>query len=732
MLVRELRECMIGATSLDVWERLRRCAATLSCVWDGKAKDGRQPAPSSWNKERANLFRWTGAPDIAIPLADLLVRWQVRLRQSVWNRGDARIAPQRFAVGKNVDPSAEAGMASVWQMVMDFFLYLGQFEFSYEFEHFNRVVETFGYSVLLADWRKAKRLHTRHMTLQQIVDARVRQMLVENGSDGQGVDMDAITQQVQAMMDALLMDTSVSAAEFASLPMLADPEMPASEGEQVMKQLRASPDKPAEYFVPKDEGGQPVLRSFIPWVQCVHSHDMSGTGNCALFGYPEYYTESEVRAAALAEGWDKKATKEMLEKHKNQLFYELFAPMGVTVPDWALNGTGIGFTPDKTVLEKIPHWMVFRVWRKITNKQGMPTVYRGVLHHCMSEKMLLWEATDLTEIPIIVDTSERVNRVLIARGVPDVIISHQNGIKDITDGEAARGQLGSNPPFLRAAGSWIGMKPGLELNGDALKRGMAENLNTFIKVPEVDQGALKISAELERWAKEYYCYAQTTDPDDKRLYMEDLTFKSLRVMCRTLLTLWWQIQDNVTEVSASHIAGRPVKLNVTDRDQLRGQADVHVGFHVDGLMQDKADGFFDILIKLMQADRVGVVDWAEAVQMAVQMRAPAYARRLLKTPEQAVQDVVKDQHARMAQIGQGVPVTYDEHCINPPQRMEEMQKWLSVPDNAPKTQTAAELVQKEFEYLQFQMQQQTENPTTGRTGVKPNDMKEMTQLQPAA
>jgi hypothetical protein len=57
-----------------------------------------------------------------------------------------------------------------------------------------------------------------------------------------------------------------------------------------------------------------------------------------------------------------------------------------------------------------------------------------------------------------------------------------------------------------------------------------------------------------------------------------------------------------------------------------------------------------------------------------------------------------------------------------------MEQWMQVPGNLQRAQAdpvAAPLLQKEMQYLQFQNQQQTKNPTIGRTGVTPNEPTEM-------
>lgn len=86
--------------------------------------------------------------------------------------------------------------------------------------------------------------------------------------------------------------------------------------------------------------------------------------------------------------------------------------------------------------------------------------------------------------------------------------------------------------------------------------------------------------------------------------------------------------------------------------------------------------------------------------------------------------VIDDQEMRIAKVMAGVPVRYDDRVSNPQLRMQVLQQWASMPGNvqrAASDPTVAEMMQKEYDMLQFQDEQQSVNPVTGRTGVKPNE-----------
>ena len=89
-------------------------------------------------------------------------------------------------------------------------------------------------------------------------------------------------------------------------------------------------------------------------------------------------------------------------------------------------------------------------------------VYKAVVNPNMTDKFLLWEPTDLEQLPFLVDTSEPVTYAMQAMGVADVVKDKQNFIKDRMDEEGARGQLGSNPPLQRTQDQNMKIHPGFQ------------------------------------------------------------------------------------------------------------------------------------------------------------------------------------------------------------------------------------------------------------------------------
>lgn len=726
-IIDELRQAVTAATASGVFERLLRCYHTRRCWRDGQSPDGRLT-----NDDAAlPMFRWKGAPDLRMPLADKFVRWLAMLRMSVFNRGDARIGPRQAQEGMK---SSE--VAAVWQDTMDYFDAVQEWPMAKAYGLFSTCVEEFGHAFMLATWRKKQRTEKKLISIQQLTDHLM--MMAEEALYAQasaelpeGEEFDPATMMTPEMQQALVIQVSAelqTMLAMASRPtaqqiekmQAMDPRMAEAEAVAVLRALRARPAKPAEYYVAKDDGGVPMAEGLIPWVNCLYSHDLTVAepGKSDFFAVPRFPSEARVRAQAAVEGWNKKAVDTLLKDHKNK-FWDTIT-QGLKVPGWGMMGSGIGGEVDRMALEKVPRFLVVEVWRRVTNRYGMPRIIRAVINPHMTDVMLHYETTDLTELPIVCDAAEEVTYAIDARGVPDIVIDKQNFVIDTINSEGARGQLGSNPPLLRSAGQNVGVKPGIELY--AKRSGQSYEGSKFMEVPVVDQGSLKVMELVEQALEKYYFRSTDTPPEDAKIFRESVMFASRRGLVLLRRKIWEQVQEHIENVQASMINGRDVQLNA-NRDQLAGEADISIGLHLDGFDKDGADKFIERMGKMIQSDRAGVIDWAEATNIMAQLAAPTYARRLVQTKEAASAKIIDDQEMRIAKMSAGVPVRYEERVSNPQLRKQVLEQWSQMPGNVERAQSDplfAEMLNKEAEQLAFQEQQQVDNPMIGRTGVKPN------------
>jgi hypothetical protein len=723
-LIDEIREAILSASARDVWTKLTFCHQTRRCLWEGKPEchDGRLTEDESTEQ----VWRWKGAPNISVPLCDKIVRWLMLMRAEVVNSGDVRIGPRRAAV-----PEQGEDLSQTWQDTLDYFIDVQESHLSYQSELFGVCVEEFGYGVQLVEVEKKFRNELRKMDLQTITDALVEQRqneLLAAAQDAAGdmpvdpalvLTADAqqrIATEVQTTLEMMLAMGGKPTPDHLALITAADSRISDKEAAKVLQQLREEPDEQAEYTAPKDDGCLFKLKTLVPWVNCIHPGTLTGEGKTDMIAEVCYLNETQLREKALAEEWEKTALEEMITNQKNRFFTEL--NLGVDLPGWGLNGMGIGLTVSSDGLTKFPHWLVIYVYRKVTNKKGLPMVYRGALNPHM-EEMLFWEMTDLKELPIVVDTSEPVRFAMDARGVGQVIADKQNFVKDSLDNEGARSQLGSNPPFMRTNNTHVGIKPGKEMFGG--RSGQSYVGSQFLQVPNVDQGTLNLMDRIEKQVDDYYFRSATTDPEDKRAFRKWKMMRAKRCYSEQLRLIWEQMHERIDALQVSMINGRPVQLD-TNRDQLRGEASISIGVHLDGLSEDAADKFVKVLVQLMQADRGGVIDWAEGTQIAAQLLSPTFARRLVMTSQAAAGKIKDDQETRIAKIMAGVPLDYPEKPSNPQMRMQVLQQWAQKPTNVARASAdpvVAELMQKEQEYLQFAIQQMS-NAVTGRTGVEAN------------
>jgi hypothetical protein len=741
-LIDECKEAITAASAMGVFTRLLNCHETKNCQWATKQGDGRLGEKD----ESMPVFRWKGAPDLGVPLCGKIIRWLALIRMSVFNRGTLNIGPRKAAAPGEGGGDA-TGLAAIWQHTCDYFMAISDWTMAKAFKQFSTCVEELGYGVLLADWLPNWRSEKVPVTTQQ-----VSEVLIEKAREIalQQMQVDAETNGLQFDPEAPLPDTVDAAAVSSALVELEmllasgeitpyhesiiqalDERITAAEARRVIADLRdAANEGKSHYFAKRAEGGMWDVSAPTPWVDFLHPYDMRGDGRCDWIARPVYLSEAQLRARAATEKWNKASLKKLFDNQKNRFWTEL--SWGYNA-DWALNGVGIGMVFDMQAMEKMPRWLVVEMWRVVTNKEGLPRIAKAIFNpHMGEDKLLKWQATDLEKLPIIVDTAEPCTYAMMAKGAADIIRDKQNFVKDGLDSEGARGQLGSNPPLLRTVGQHVDMLPGRQLY--AKRTGTNFEGSQFMEVPGVDAGHLRVVEKVEQLVEQFYFRSTDTPESDRAMFEEDKRYESLRCYRELMRLLWVLAQENVERLQISRINGVDVDLDAK-RDQLQGEADIHIGVHLDGYSKDAAEKFVKVYTQLSQGDRFGALDAAEGMNIATQLLAPTYARRLVMSTEKASGRVVDEQEQRIAKIMAGVPVTYAPRISNPGLRLQVMDQWMQVPGNLQRAQAdpvAMPLLQKEMQYLQFQNEQQTKNPTIGRTGVTPNEPTEMGTPTPAA
>jgi hypothetical protein len=735
ILIEEMKEHILAASSEDVYAKLEHCHNVRRCQWAGKPAfgDGRQ---ADGKDGEGNAWRWKGAPILSVPTADRHVRWHTLIESTVDDMGDMRIQPRRAAAA----PTGGEDLAEVWQNTLEYFLDEGDRHQSYQSKLFDTCKWELGYALQLVEVEKTMRNELRTMNVQQLTDALVKRAQDElmqqamEAADGAEIDprevitaevMQTITESIAIDIETLLASAGKPTPWALEIVAAVDERISDKEAAKVLSQLRDDPTAEAEYVSPKEDGCVVKLETLVPWVNCIHPNTMDGECRTDAIYIPRYKNETQLREHAMRRKWDAGTLQTLIESHKNQFFAELCTSIGATLPGWGLNGMGIGLIVSTEALNKFPHWMFVEVYRRITDKFGRPMVYRGAFHPNMPDKMLEWSMTDLTELPILGDTSEPVGRAMEARGVPQIVVDKQNFVKDSLDNEGARSQLGSNRPLLRTSGVHAGISPGKELF--AKRSGNSFEGSQFMDVPDVDMGTLKLIEIVDKLVDDYYFNSATTSPEDKRAYRQSLMMNAKRLRVARLRLMWTLLQEKIDRVQASSINGRAVNLDAR-RDQLQGAAAISIGVHVDGLSQDAAEKFIKVWQMMLQNDRGGTLDYVEGMNMIMRLFAPAYAPRLIMSRAAASGRIVDEQQQRITKIMAGIPLEYPEKPSAPEMRLQVLQQWQSIPDNMMKLQSdrvAAFLMQKEQEWLRFQNQQQNVNAVTGRTGVTANTAEEM-------
>lgn len=709
MMLAEIRDALNEAQNTGLFDRLRMAHQTRRCWWENQQSDGTVPAQAD-----KTYLPWKGAIAHRVPLAHLIVSELTMLQMTVLNRGDVEVKPRQSA--------EDLDKAGIWTLVFNYYLECQMPAALLTLkEHLRKNLRLLfdaknelGYAMTSIRWRKRRAQVERKLTVEDLLKAAQQQEMERVLSElPEGTQL--APDQEEGIVEAarLLVETALSNPDDTPLVDLVrrvDEDVVEAEARKAGRALRSANE--TTYFSVEDAGGIPEVTTLIPWLNCGHTLDLSEDGKGSAFFVREVYTLATLRARAEEEEWPA-AFLAAVEAGPNTSLFQ--TSQNWDDGKWIMNGTSMLMELGKAAGD-MKYFEIIRRVGKAVSKTGLETIYETVLFHGCEEHVgrHIALSKESHELMFVTHAFEPTLHAWLSRGVPEILLTLQKGLKKLYDAETCRAELGSVPPLqVNSDNSHVRPMPGMVMTNK-------QRDNMFLRTPESDGGAYRLRQELKQWADELFYRGQGVDPELKRAFREDLAAEALCTLSQVYRGMWKLIQRHTDMVRASRVAGQPVNLKA-DKQDLQGDADVSIAFNIGVLSDEMASKFLDFGTKVMTSDRSGAMDAFEFVRTAWQMFDPSAARRLIRQREATTGAEIKEAQMLIANMTAGQPVQVPDN-INYELWEQVLLDWWGNPETQQMVAARPMLqqqVQEVWRAVQFQREQKTTNVQWGRTGQAP-------------
>lgn len=729
-LIEWVKGDIMDGFSMGQYTKMLRAQRTRSCWWEGKQVEG-SAGNLPYGTRQAQP--WPGAVDHEVRVVDQRCNEEVDLAMMTWYRSEKIIRP-RDAMNDDQVMRAEA-----WRHGLEFYLDATKKTLQSALELFANSISEFGQAVWYEGWEDRWRKGRKTMKWDDITTAMTQKALQDASAANPGAQMsDEEMQMIQegtSAMAELMRQAPDLDAEFQQQITGLDPLISTAEAKKVISGLRKG-EMAVDYFAPVSVTPMPTHRCFIPGVDCFYPMLSRADGQVPRMAFIEWKSEAQIRTESEQDGWDKSFTEELLTKQRGQSFdLQAWGAQGTFT--WELNGFDMGMQYNSQALNNAGLYQMITVWWWGVSDDGLPAPYRTLLHPNITTAVAKQDCDPYGhgQMPWTLKTRDHKRSLAISsRGVPDEMLTNQLGRKKLEDAMISQTELRSNPPRLETSdGGGDGMRPGAILAvSNRFLTGQGGGPR-FMEVPDISSGSIRMLEWLKSEEDSYYLKGKDADPEAKRARMVRSIGRWCSIYEEIIMLMALNMQHGVTEIQLGSVAGTEVNWTIRGED-LQGELDVVVRCDEGSIDPDLAMKKLEMLSKFgIQLDRTGQMPWEKVFRQAMQMIWPDMASSI---PSRAVATdrIRSDQKQRISQIASGQPLEYSQQADAPDQRKQVMDEWTRYPVNQQKIMQdpmMQEQVQREYDWMNFAVQQQQVNPQTGRTGVTP-EMKTAPPQQPQA
>ncbi len=704
--------------SMGQYNKMLRAQRTRSCWWEGKQAEG-TAASLPYGTRQAQP--WPGAVDHEVRVVDQRCNEEVDLAMMTWYRSEKIIRP-RDAMNDEQVRRAEA-----WRHGLEFYLDATKNSLQSALELFANAISEFGQAVWYEGWEDRWRRGRKSMKWDDVTTAMTQKALQDAAAmnpEAQISDeeMQMIHEGTVAMAELMRQSPDLD-PEFQKQIMGLDPLISTAEARKVISGFRKG-ESSVDYFAPVPVTPMPTHRCFIPGVDCFYPMLSRSGGQVPRMAFIEWKTEAQIRTESEQDGWDKDFTEELLKTQRG-LSFDLQAWGAQGTFTWELNGFDMGMQYNAQALNNAGLYQMITMWWWGVGDDGLPAPYRTLLHPNITTSVAKQDCDPYKhgQMPWTLKTRDHKRSLAISsRGVPDEMLTNQLGRKKLEDAMISQTELRSNPPRLETSdGGGDGMRPGAILAvSNRFLTGQGGGPR-FMDVPDISGGSIRMLEWLKQEEDSYYLKGEHADPEAKRARMVRAIGRWCSIYEEIIMLMALNMQHGVTEIQLGSVAGAEVNWTIQGED-LQGELDVVVRCDEGSIDPDLAMKKLEMLSKFgIQLDRTGQMPWEKVFRQAMQMIWPDMASSI---PSRAVAtDRIKsDEKQRISQMASGQPLEYQQQADAPDIRKQVMDEWTQYPVNQQRIMgdpMLQEQVQREYEWLNFAVQQQQVNPQTGRTGVSP-------------
>jgi hypothetical protein len=694
---------------------------TRYCYWQGQSPDLKKYTARN---RGVDVIPWEGATDSRIRLVDQYINEDVDALCLSFDQATPEAKPVA------VDDVARAKRTSQFLR----WLWSSQLEdIDAEAEILANGSLEDGIAYVGVTWDRKVDLAEELMTLEGILNASQRaQMQLQQGAQDLQLEMMAILPEL--IMDPERDDETVELVKAvykqqASLvPGLYESEIPEPNTSDIRKGITELREKGETTFaVPRLVSSKPRVTALRDRIDLFLPDDVQRIQDARRIYRREFVSAEELDNRKIAMGYNEKWVEEVKERAKGKSTLSTSDGTEDRGTSGSVDSRRIAGRPYLDIEEL---YEVVHCYERRSNEKGVPGIYCTIFSpHVTSEngREDLFAHSELLNYehglyPFVEFPRERLSRRCTdSRGYGELGASFQKLLKVEADSRSDWSNIAIIPPLMHPAG-----RPPTRWGPGVKHPYIRQNEYHWAQVPNPPTGSFQNTQEIQNQADRSFGRpipdGDPTYSRNRRMRMIARWLKCWTKVLEQAFALCQQFQpDEFWYRVTGQVDAEPIRAS---RSDIQGKFDLSLSFNIAGLEPDLLEQQFKLLIEFVQAvDMGGTVDRDQLLRLGLEAINPAFADRLLKSPQGAAQAEIDSERAVFTGLLNGV-----DSDVKPGQahqlRLQTFQNLMQT--NSRAMQVAAEnpqvadLLKKRQTQLQFAVEQKTVNAQAGRVGTLPS------------